>query len=132
MDNIADKIQSILTDEESLRQIQALYEALSGGKESKSPSEETVQEQAEPEDCPQEDNSEEGGGIPDFDFSTILKLQGLFGGDCQEDKNTALLLALKPHLSEEKRIKADKAIKIMHLINAVSVLKESGLLNDVL
>lgn len=128
MDNIADKIQNILTDEESLKKIQALYEALSGGSKEKS---ETVQEQEQNDDnCAEE--SAEDINAPDFDFSTIFKLQGLFSGDGQEDKNTALLLALKPHLSEEKRIKTDKAIKIMHLINAATVLKESGLLNDVL
>ncbi len=125
MDNIADKIQNILSDEESLKQIQALFEALSGNKENS----ETVQEQAE-EECSQE--STEEGTLPDFDFSTILKLQGLFSGDGQEDKNTALLMALKPHLSEERKAKADKAIKILHLLNAASILKESGLLNDVL
>jgi hypothetical protein len=61
-----------------------------------------------------------------------MKLQGLFNMEGREDKNTALLIALKPHLSLEKQEKVDKAVKIMNILEAVSVLKETGLLGDII
>ncbi len=62
----------------------------------------------------------------------MLKLQSLFGKTSgSDDKNIALLTALKPHLSEEKQYKVDKAVKIMHMFEIYSVLKESGLLKDI-
>ncbi|GHU54365.1 hypothetical protein FACS1894132_08890 [Clostridia bacterium] len=56
---------------------------------------------------------------------------GLFGGG-QNNKNTDLLLALKPHLSEEKQYKVDKAIKLLGMVEIFLVLNESGALNELL
>ena len=67
-----------------------------------------------------------------FDFSKILKLQELYGVFSKNDKNTDLLLALKPHLNEEKQEKIDKAIKILKLLAVWNILKDSGLLKDFL
>ena len=41
-----------------------------------------------------------------------------------------LLLALKPHLKEEKQKKVDKAVKILKLIAVWNIAKESGMLED--
>ena len=74
----------------------------------------------------------EGNLFNSFDFSKILKLQELYGVFSKNDKNTDLLLALKPHLNEEKQEKIDKAIKILKLLAVWNILKDSGLLKDFL
>ena len=40
------------------------------------------------------------------------------------------LLALKPLLREERQSKVDKAVKMLKLFTVWTVLKDSGLLND--
>lgn len=49
-----------------------------------------------------------------------------------DDPRTALLAALKPHLSERKREKVDTAIKILRLLELLPLLKESGVLGKLL
>ena len=46
------------------------------------------------------------------------------------DKNAEFLLALKPLLREERQSKVDKAVKMLKLFTVWTVLKDSGLLND--
>lgn len=79
-----------------------------------------------------EKSSESGGIFDNFDFSMLTKLQDIMGAVSQKDKNTDLLLALKPHLKEERQQKIDKAIKIMKLLAVWKVLKDSGMLKDFL
>ena len=54
------------------------------------------------------------------------------GNFSQNDKNTELLMALKPHLREERQIKVDKAVKMLKLMTVWNTAKESGLLNDII
>lgn len=123
MDDFAEKLRSLLSDEESLNQIRELYEAVSGEKTEKNACEE-----------PDAGHDESAGPADDvqnnFDFSTLIKLQNIFGNTEKEDAGTALITALRPHLSAQRQEKADKAVKILNLLNTVSVLKESGLLSD--
>lgn len=60
-----------------------------------------------------------------------MQLQGLMQSVSSNDKNTELLLALKPHLKEDKQIKVDKAVKLLKLLALWTVVKESGLLNSI-
>ncbi|MCI6582710.1 MAG: hypothetical protein MSH15_12150 [Oscillospiraceae bacterium] len=122
MENIAEKLQSLLSDEEGLKQLQSLYDIISGEKKETGSEEEKGDAEA---CCSDED-------MPDFDFGALLKLQSLFNSDNTGNKDTALLLALKPHLSEERQTRVDKAVKILNLINMLSVLKESGLINELI
>ena len=61
-----------------------------------------------------------------------MKIAGLAGALSQKDKNAELLLALKPHLSEERQKKVDKAVKLLKLIAIWNMAKENGLLSDLL
>jgi hypothetical protein len=54
------------------------------------------------------------------------------GAFSQSDKNSELLLALKPHLSAERQQKVDKAIKLLKLIAVWNMAKESGLLDNII
>lgn len=64
------------------------------------------------------------GGI---DINTILKMQQVFQGMNKNDKNTGLLLALKPHFSEKRCKRVDQAISMMRIFSMLPMLKESGI-----
>ncbi len=108
MDDITQKIQSLLNDEESMRQIQELAAMFSSGDTSSS-----VQEQS----------SDSFGINP----AAIMQLIGTMS---VQDKNCDLLLALRGHLSPEKQQKIDKAIKLMKLYNVFVAMRENGMLDD--
>ena len=67
-------------------------------------------------------------GGDNIDISALTKVIGLLktGGT---DHRAGLLLALKPHLSEERAERVDKAVKILKLVSLIPVLKEQGILN---
>lgn len=111
MDDITEKIQSLLSDEESMKQIQELAAMFSGG----TGSEQTVEGKTE--------SSSDMGINP-------LAIMQLIGTISSQDKDCDLLLALKPHLSPEKQQKIDKAIKLMKLYNIFIAMRENGMLND--
>ncbi len=111
------KISGILSDEESMRQIAELAKMLQSEGLNNSSSEVS-------EDCPSDD------AMPDME--QIMSLVTLANSLNQQDKNTQLLLALRPHLSEGKQIKLDKAIKMLKLLTVYNTAKESGLLNNIL
>ena len=68
--------------------------------------------------------------LGDIDLSKILPLVSAIGGG--DSDTAALIQALKPHLSDERREKADKVIKILKLIDLMPAVKESGLLDNLL
>ncbi|MBQ3432261.1 MAG: hypothetical protein IJG23_05695 [Clostridia bacterium] len=76
-----------------------------------------------------EDNA--GGALPDM-------LSGLDPGlltsllTPAEDERTKLIKSLKPLLSEERRHRADEAVRLLHLISLLPVLKQSGILDKFL
>ncbi len=126
MDDLMGMMQELLSDPESMKQIQELTQMLqseSGDSEdsAQSAQAETQGEQAE----------REGGGAG-FDFGMLFKLQQLMQATAGEDKDAELLLALKPHLKEERQKKVDKAVKILKLLSIWSVLRDSGMLKDFL
>ncbi len=114
MDDIMSRISGLLSDEESVKQLSELAQMLVS-EENKDTEEKTEQ----PSD-----------GEPDI--GSLLKLTSLISAASQQDKNTDLLLALKPHLGEEKQKRVDKAIKLMRLIAVWNIAKESGLLQDLI
>lgn len=111
MDDLMGKLGELLSDEESVKQLTELAQML-------------MSESGGERDSPAE------GSAPDL--GAVMKLSGLMGAFSQNDRNAELLLALKPHLSEERRKKVDKAIKLLRLIAVWNIAKESGLLDDFL
>lgn len=127
MDDLIGKISELLSDEESFKQISELAQMFMSDASDNSDENSTKNSDKEFS----EDNTAENL-FNSFDFSKILKLQELYGVFSKNDKNTDLLLALKPHLNEEKQEKIDKAIKILKLLAVWNLLKDSGLLKDFL
>ena len=115
MEDMSKKIQEILNDEESMRQINELAQMFSSGDEGEESTEST-------------DSTSEGG--MNIDPSKLLMLQSIMSG-ANGGKDTELLLALKPLLKDERRARVDKAVKILKLISAVELLKDSGMLGDI-
>ncbi len=120
-DDIADKIQSLLSDEESMNQIKELAamfggmsEGTGGGSGASSPQ------------TPKSENDPGDGGLNIDPFA----LMQLFSAASAKDKDCELLLALKPHLSPDKQKRIDKAVKLLKLYNLFITMRENGMLND--
>ena len=117
-----EKMQSLLSDPESMQQLQELAQMLQA---------DSGQESTETESAPtteQTDAAASGGGL---DLGALMKVSQLMGS-AKEDSDAALLLALKPHLREERQKKVEKAVKMLKLLSIWSMLKESGMLKDFL
>jgi hypothetical protein len=117
------RINDILKDEESLRQLSELAEMLRSG--------EFTGDSGEG-DCrkAEEENSVNSGDMPDMEM--MLKISSLAGAMNSSDKNTELLMALRPHLSPDGQQRLDRAVKILKLISVYEMAKESGILNNFL
>ena len=82
MDDLMEKIQSVLSDKESLEQIQQLASMLGAPAEGKSGTEQADTASAMP------------------DLSSLAAIKDLASRSAGSDKNIALLLALRPLLKE--------------------------------
>ena len=120
MDDLFGKMQSVLSDPESMEQLKELAALLGNGDDNDSSSQQPERSS--------ENREEDGGG---FDIGMLMQLSSLMSSSGQ-DEDTALLLALKPHLKEERQKKVDKALKLMKLLSVWKTLKDSGMLKDFL
>ena len=119
MEDMAEKIQSLLSDEESMQQIRELAAMFGSSSDaSAQPSQQSSGEKAPP-------TAEEPLINP-------AALMSLMSGMTKNDKNCDLLIALKPLLSADKQPRVDKAIKLLRLFNVYSELKASGALGNIL
>ena len=109
MDEFVDKLGGILSDKESMQQLSELAQMLMNGGE--------------------EDST---GQAPMPDISAIMKLGSLAVALTDHDEKTDLLLALKPHLGQERQKRVDKAVKLLRLIALWKIARENGLLSDII
>ncbi|MGN0631748.1 MAG: hypothetical protein ACI4JN_10515 [Ruminococcus sp.] len=117
MDDLFSKMQSVMSDPESMKQLKELAE-LMGNDDKDTSAEQPVQQ-------------EESSGDIGFDIGKILELSSVLGSSGNSE-DAALLLALKPHLKKERRKKVDKAVKLLKMLELWETLKDSGLLKDIL
>lgn len=119
MAEFEEKLNSILGDQNAMSQIMALAQSLSGA--GSPPAAETPH--PEPASAPPAGMSL---GLNQVD-PRLLQLGGRILKEYQrgEDKNTALLLALKPFLRQERYAKVDQAIQLARLARVVRVALES-------
>ncbi|MBQ4345891.1 MAG: hypothetical protein IJC75_02015 [Oscillospiraceae bacterium] len=118
MDDLSEKLQSLLTDPESMKNIAQLAAMMNedhGAAAEPLANEET-------DSCTEPDDG--------FDFSKLLLVGEIMEQMQQQDDDTRLLLALKPYLSEERSKRVDRAVKLLRLYTIVMSLKEKGLLAD--
>ena len=74
-----------------------------------------------------EGSAQDGGIFGDIDPDMLMKLLEVVSKLGSDDKNTALLAALRPHLRPENRPKLDRAERLMKLISVLELLRETGL-----
>ena len=68
-----------------------------------------------------------GFSLPDnFDITKIMGIMSALS-DNKIDERSKLLLALKPHLSEKRQQRVDKAVKLLKLASLIPIVKEQGL-----
>lgn len=129
MDDIMNKINKILSDPESIKQISELAQMFMSetGNNNKS----SNVSDSNPDNSENSSDSD-SGAFSGLDFSKLIKIQEIIGAVSGKDKNAELLLALKPHLSPERQKKADKAIKLLKLLTVWNIIKDSGMLKDFL
>lgn len=110
MDDLGDKLSEILNDPEAMEKVRMMAENLLGD-----------EGEHEPEE----------NGEPGLDGETVKRIMGIMSRlkSSGNDSRTALLTALKPHISESRRHKVDTAIKLLKLIEVLPYLKDSGLLD---
>lgn len=114
MEDIAEKIQSVLSDPDSMRQLGEIAQMLGF-----SPDEQSS-------NLPQQQPAPDLGGMPDI--TALMSLAGKLREAGGNDNNINLLNALRPLLNDEKRVKIDRAIKILKIINLLPILRDSGIL----
>lgn len=118
MDDLSEKLQSLLTDPESMKNIAELAAMMN--EDHGTGTDPLSNEQAG--SCTEPDDG--------FDFSKLLLVGEIMEQMQRQDDDTRLLLALKPYLSEERSKRVDRAVKLLRLYTIVMSLKEKGLLAD--
>ena len=128
------KLQSVLNDEQSMKQLSQLAGALSGDSATQA---QPAAEQASANDFSQLHKSLDLNtqtqqpappAAPGIDVAKLMQLQAILQQANKHDKNVDLLLALRPLLKEENQVKIDRLIKIFKLFSVYPALKQSGLL----
>lgn len=78
------------------------------------------------------DEEQSEGLFSGLDPEMLIKMLSLFETLNQPSDNERFLLALKPLLREENRVKIDSAIRLMKLFSLLPILKESGIFNKLM
>ncbi len=115
MDNINDIIASL--SNEDIQMLKGVASSILGNENNEK------QEQNKPRDKAQ--NVLSGLDLSSDDLNMMLKAKSIFDRmNNTSSKNADLITALKPHLSEESRKKADTAIRILRLFEILPYIKE--------
>lgn len=137
------KIQNVLNDEESMKQIKELADMLTadnggqgeqgGQSEAPTPSPQNMDfsqllQSLGGVSPPAESKPAQATQTGGLDIAKLMKIQSIMQSASKPDKNIQLLLALRPLLKEENQAKIDRLIKIFKLFAVYPALKESGLL----
>lgn len=153
MDGLNEQLSQLLSDPNSMKQLQNMIGALglSGGQgESPPPPAETASAPAErsasmpdlsalagmlgslgglgqtaQQPAPQSQSTALSTPGPDM-LAMMTRLAPLLGQLNQEDDSTRLLRALRPLLSEARRQKIDEAVKILQLMRLLPMLRDVG------
>jgi hypothetical protein len=141
MDDLMNKLSEVLNDPQSMRQISQLASALSETA-NESAAENQSSEQKSPDISSMlsalmnQPSSPAANSAPtppaaesnQPDLGKLMQIGGIISKSAANDKNVALLMALRPLLKEENQVKIDKLVKIFRLMAAYPLIRDSGLL----
>ena len=96
-----------------------------------------VDEDGDEEQCCREcgecsSENDDNGLLSGLDPEMLLKLMGLMETLNRPDDSERFLLALKPLLRAENRVKVDSAMRLVKLFSLIPVLKDAGLLDKLI
>lgn len=114
MDDLSQKISSLLSDPEMMDKIQGLSGLLG----------QSNAEEPKPKSQPQ---MQQNNSFPTEMMGAMMKLAPLLSTLNQEDDTIRLLKALRPFLSEQRQRKLDEAIKMMNILRLLPLLKGSNI-----
>lgn len=102
MGELEDSLNQVLQNPEQMEKIANLAKSLMGG-----------------------GAPEKSAEMPSLDPKMIQKISGLMNGDAVKDgKDRRLLDAMRPYLSEKRRSKMDKAMKLAKMARIASIAAE--------
>ena len=113
MDDIGDKINAILSDPDQFGKIAQMAKSIMGGEPDKS------REKAKSRD----DDDSDGGGF-DLNPAMLSRISKLMQKSGTKSSDMALLEAMKPFLSDKRRKKMDKAMKLAKLASFAELAAE--------
>lgn len=136
MDNIQGKIQEFLQNPDALSQIQGVMASLGMGEESSS----NIDIASMLGGLQSGDNNDGAvgnqmfggdGGINLWSIAELLPmLTSLKNGD--GSYSTGLLMGVRPFLSQHRQRRVTEAVQLMKVLDLLPILKESGLLSNLL
>lgn len=128
MDDIVSQLSSFIESKEGMDTVKNLASSLmSGDGDISSMLSQLMSEGAESViSPPKKEESDSLLPIAPDQLASIMKIMSAFNS-AADDSRTRLLLALKPNLSEKRRPRVDRAIKLMKLISIMPAITESGL-----
>lgn len=117
--DISEQISALLNSPDGMDKLRSAADALLGGSG----------------ETPKTKQPEQGISLPDGlldnigNIAPIMRVMSLLQNR-KEDDRVKLLMALKPHLSEERRVRVDKAVSMLKVASIIPLLKEEGLLDN--
>ena len=129
MDNV--NINDILSSlsNEDIEMLKGVAGSILNQSDTQSSAQQQKPPQSTPQSAPQDRQSLppqiNGLNFNSDDFAMIMKAKSIFDRKNKtSSKNADLINALKPHLSEQSRQKADQAIRILKLFDMLPYLKD--------
>lgn len=122
MDELTGKLNQILSDPQSMAQIQNIMSSMGLGGQSSAPSA-PASADISPAAAP---------AVPEPEIAAALTgLMPLLSNFRKEDDTTRLLSALRPLLSDARQKKVDEAMKILRIIRIIPMVKNTGILSSI-
>ena len=129
MNDIVSQLSSFIESKEGMDTVKSLAESLMSGDSDISSLLSSIVPDKPSSILPpvkKEENKDTSLPVSPEQLSSIMQIMRAFNSS-SDDSRTRLLLALKPHLSEKRRERVDKAIKIMKLLAIMPMITESGI-----
>lgn len=120
MDDLTQKLQSLLSDPESMRNLSELAGMLR---------QQDTEQDVPPDTAAAAGPAQDSTAVPPFDLEKMLAV-GQALSAAQADETAELIRALKPHLSEKRARRAENAVRMLRLWSAAAILRENGILGD--
>lgn len=124
MEDLAEQLKKILNSPEGQKQLQNIAQMIGGtDKDQGGIDLLSLMQNTAPSDQSQND-------APAIDMNMIANIGQMMKNMNTNDKNTQLLLALKPHFGERRQARVDRAIKMIRLFSLLPLLRQSGILSE--